>query len=121
MFRHCSFVQPSSVIFLLCLLPCLLASAETPAERHFTERVKPLLDSRCVSCHGTEKQKGGLRMDSRTALLKGGESGPAIVPGKPSKSLLVQAVMHVKPERSMPPKEKLTKQDIAVLEKWIRD
>ena len=83
--------------------------------------MKPLLDSRCVSCHGPEKQKGGLRMDSRAALLKGGDSGPALVPGKPEASLLVQAVNHVKMELEMPPKEKMTTNEIAVLERWIHD
>ena len=89
--------------------------------RHFRERVKPLLDSRCISCHGPDKVKGALRLDSREALLKGGENGPAIVPGQPAHSLLLQAVMHTKKDLEMPPKDKLTTNDIAVLEKWIRD
>ncbi len=89
--------------------------------RHFRERVKPLLESRCVSCHGPDKVKGALRLDSREALLKGGENGPAIVPGQPAQSLLLQAVMHTKKDLEMPPKDKLTTNDIAVLEKWIRD
>jgi mono/diheme cytochrome c family protein len=90
-------------------------------EQHFIERVKPLLESRCVSCHGAEKVKAGLRLDSREAMLKGGDNGPAVVPGKPGESLLLQAVMHSKKDLEMPPKEKLTTNDIAVLERWIRD
>lgn len=89
--------------------------------RQFLEQVKPLLDSRCGSCHGAEKQKGGLRLDSRAAALKGGETGPAILPGKPAQSLLVQAVAHTKPDLEMPPKDKLAKSEIALLEQWIRD
>jgi mono/diheme cytochrome c family protein len=99
-----------------------LARAEDAADRHFVERVKPLLESRCVSCHGPDKVKGGLRLDSRAAVLKAGESGlPAVVPGKPAESLLLHAVMHSRKDLEMPPKGKLTTNDIAVLERWIRD
>src|SRR6185369_11092161 len=82
---------------------------------------KPLLDSRCISCHGLDKVKGGLRLDSRAAVLKGGENGPALVPGKPADSLLLQAVMHSKKDLEMPPKERLTSNDVAVLKRWIED
>ena len=104
---------------VLLLLAAIVARAEMPAERHFTDKVKPLLDSRCISCHGPDKVKGGLRMDSREALLKGGDSGPAIVLGKPADSLLLQAVMHSKKDLEMPPKEKLTTNDVVNLKKWI--
>ena len=56
------------------------------ATRHFTDRVKPLLDSRCISCHGPDKVKGRLRLDSREATLKGGESGPAMIPENPKRA-----------------------------------
>lgn len=111
------------------LVVCLLAlagaatlpAADLPPDRHFLDKVKPLLDSRCLSCHGPDKVKGALRLDSRAAALKGGDSGPALVPGQPDTSLLLQAVMHVKPDLEMPPKEKLTTNDIAVLRRWIAD
>ncbi|HMO66085.1 MAG TPA: DUF1549 domain-containing protein, partial [Verrucomicrobiota bacterium] len=111
-----SFTRP--LLLASLLLRGGAAGAETP-EHHFLGRVQPLLDSRCVSCHGPDKVKGGLRLDSREALLAGGDSGPALVPGQPSDSLILQAVMHAKPDLEMPPKEKLTAQDIAVLERWI--
>ncbi len=98
-----------------------LAHAETPGEQYFEGKVKPLLDSRCVSCHGPDKVKANLRLDSREAAIKGGDSGPAVVPGKPNDSLLLQAVMHSKKDLEMPPKEKLTTNDIAVFRKWIED
>ncbi|MFN0069112.1 MAG: DUF1549 domain-containing protein, partial [Limisphaerales bacterium] len=101
------------------LLAVVAGRADEVAERHFAERVKPLLDSRCVSCHGPDKVKGGLRMDSRAALLQGGDSGAALVPGKPDDSLVLQAVMHAKPDLEMPPKDKLAPQDVAVLRRWI--
>src|SRR5688572_18226990 len=69
------------------------AVAATPDEtRFFEERVRPILATKCLQCHGEEKQKGGLRLDSPDAILAGGDSGPAIEPGKPNKSLLVEAI-----------------------------
>ncbi len=61
-------------------------------EQYFEQKVRPLLAENCYSCHGGKKQKGGLRLDSLEAILKGGESGPAVVPGKPGESLLVEAI-----------------------------
>lgn len=60
-------------------------------------------------------------MDSREALLKGGDAGPALIPGKPNESLLLHAVLHKKPDLEMPPKEKLSTNEISVLEQWIAD
>jgi hypothetical protein len=106
---------------LLLFATLTVVRAETPAERHFLDKVKPLLDSRCISCHGPDKVKGALRLDSRAHTLKGGDAGPALIPGKPADSLLLQAVMHSKKDLEMPPKEKLTTNDIAVLRRWIED
>jgi cytochrome c553 len=86
----------------------------------FREQVWPLLEARCVKCHGTEKQKGDLRLDSREAALKGGENGPALVPGKPEESLLIKLVHHADKDRTMPPKEKLKDKEITVIEAWIK-
>ncbi len=118
----CGTMRIVKLLFLGFLLaaPGAALGGESPGE-HFAGRVRPLLEARCVSCHGAEKVKGGLRLDSREAVLKGGESGPAIVPGKPQESLLLQAVMHRKPDLEMPPKEKLTGADVAALERWIRE
>jgi hypothetical protein len=85
------------------------------------ERVRTLLETRCVSCHGPEKQKGGLRLDSRTAVLKGGESGPGAVAGDPDRSLLLRAVRHDAGELRMPPKERLQPDQVDLLKLWIRD
>lgn len=104
---------------MLLLSPWLLRAEESLAQNFFQDRVQPLMESRCISCHGPEKQKGHLRLDSREAMLKGGDAGPVIVPGKPAQSLLVQVVLHQKKDLEMPPKERLTPMDIAVLERWI--
>ncbi|MEX2307902.1 MAG: PSD1 and planctomycete cytochrome C domain-containing protein [Pirellulales bacterium] len=87
----------------------------------FLEKVKPLLDSRCTTCHGRDKAEGNLRLDSRQAALEGGDSGPALVPGKPNRSLLLMAVKGTHKVVEMPPQEKLSRKDIATLERWIRD
>ena len=86
----------------------------------FRAQVKPLLEQKCFSCHGADKQKGGLRLDSRAAALKGGEHGHALVPGDAQKSLLLQAVRHATKDLAMPPKEKLPAPDIAALAAWVQ-
>ena len=82
--------------------------------------MRPILAANCYDCH-TDEEKGGLRLDSREALLKGGESGPAIVPGDPAESLLIQAVRQDAGAPKMPKgKSKLKPGDIDVLVEWVR-
>jgi hypothetical protein len=76
------------------------------------------LATNCYKCHGEEKQKGDLRLDSLTAILAGGESGPAVVVGKPEESLLVEAIRHESFE--MPPEGKLKDNEILALTSWIK-
>ena len=109
-------------ILVLVLTRGAFAASGAPlsdGDQLFLTKVKPLLESRCQGCHGPEKRKANLRLDSREAALKGGDSGPSVVPGKPQDSLLLTSVMHSKDDLKMPPKEKLTAQDIAVLDQWI--
>jgi hypothetical protein len=87
--------------------------------KFFEDKVRPLLIARCEKCHGKEKQRGGLRLDSRRAILKGGDSGPAAVPGNPDGSLLVLAVRHGEALK-MPPQSKLTAAEIATLAAWVK-
>lgn len=84
----------------------------------FEKRVRPLLIQHCYECHDENTQESGLRVDSLQALLQGGERGPAIVPGKPDESLLIQAVRHGELLK-MPPKRKLATSEVAALEQWI--
>jgi hypothetical protein len=89
--------------------------------RFFETRVRPLLAERCFSCHGPEKQKAGLRLDSPEAVRKGGSSGEALlVPARPEASLLLRAVRHQEGAPKMPPRDKLTGQEIADLARWVR-
>jgi len=89
----------------------------------FVTSVAPILDAHCVECHGPEKQKHGLRLDSREAALKGGESGkPAIVPGNALASVIVEAItLPPANQRAMPPegKPRLTPEQVVTLIDWI--
>lgn len=85
----------------------------------FEARIRPVLVENCFKCHGAQKQKAGLRLDSRSALMKGGESGPGIVPGKPQESLLIQAVRH-EGELKMPPSKKLPAEAVEALSAWVK-
>src|SRR5215468_2109965 len=101
------------------LLLILLALGASPQESapdpeglaFFESKIRPVLIDRCYSCHSAEakKLKGELYLDSREGLLKGGETGPSVVPGDPDKSLLVKALRYTD-ELKMPPKGKLSKE-----------
>lgn len=86
----------------------------------FVADIQPLLVSRCLACHGPEKQEGGLRFDRRDAALQGGDSGRSIVPGNSAESLLVKLVAGLEPGRRMPAEgEPLSAEEIGVLRAWI--
>lgn len=89
----------------------------------FFHDIRPILETRCFDCHRGTKVQGGLRLDSRAAAVKGGESyGPAIVPGEPDKSALLARVRSHDPDEMMPPKgEPLTREQTDLIERWIRE
>src|SRR4051812_1590457 len=104
--------------WLLLVLPVAVASAAQQAvatapqsAEFFETRIRPVLASNCYECH-TEQRNGGLRLDSRDALLKGGRRGPAIVPGDPDKSLLIQAVRQTDDKLRMPKGGRLSPADV---------
>ncbi|MDB5353320.1 MAG: Planctomycete cytochrome [Planctomycetota bacterium] len=102
----------------IALVPALsMARADADAE-FFEKQVRPLLVEHCAKCHGDEKPKGKLKLTSKANLLTGGESGPAAVAGKPEESLLVHAIRY-RDEPKMPPKGKLSENQIAILTKWV--
>ena len=104
---------------LLGLLGTPLASGATNAD--FARDIRPLLAERCFSCHGEKKQESGLRLDRQADALKGGDHGPAVVPGKPAESVLLQAVTGTHTEVAKMPKkgEALTAEQISLLRNWI--
>jgi len=85
----------------------------------FENRVRPVLAAHCLKCHGASKQESGLRLDSKSLASKGGDRGPAIVPGDPEHSLLVQAARR-SGDLKMPPDESLKPDEVAGLVEWIR-
>jgi hypothetical protein len=87
--------------------------------RFFDRKVEPILRGHCVGCHNDKLKDGGLSFSSRNGLLLGGSRGPAIVPGYPHASLLIQAVRQ-DGALTMPPGGKLPAQDIATLTKWVK-
>ncbi len=88
----------------------------------FEKKIRPVLVDRCYSCHsaGAPKLKGGLRLDTLEAALKGGDTGPAFVPGQPDKSLIVEAVAYQNVDLRMPPKGKLPAAQIADFRDWVK-
>ncbi len=85
----------------------------------FEKQVRPMLAENCFGCHGPTKQKAKLRLDSRTALLEGGDSGPAVIPGQPDDSRLIKAI-HYGDELQMPPRGKLSEEQIVTLTTWVK-
>jgi hypothetical protein len=106
------------------LLAAATASAESPkpADLEFFEKqIRPVLAQNCYKCHSAaaEKLKGGLYLDTRDGVLKGGEDGPVIVPGKPQESVLIRAVSYKDEKLQMPPKTRLPDAVVADLVKWV--
>jgi mono/diheme cytochrome c family protein len=101
-----------------------ILASEPIGEAFFEQRIRPLLAEKCYSCHSAraEKLKGGLRLDTRTGLAKGGEGGSVLVPGQPEQSRLIAAVRRSDPDTAMPPKAEhsLTKDQVADLVAWVQ-
>ncbi len=111
------------LLYLICVISAGFATdllaADEPGD-HFESRIRPLLTSHCIKCHGPDEQSGGLRLDSRAAILLGGDHGPAAVPGNPQQSLILQAVARTG-ELQMPPEDALPATAIDAMTEWIQD
>jgi len=100
---------------IFCTLLVAASAAMADDTEFFEKKIRPLLVENCYKCHSasSEKLKGGFRLDSKELALKGGESGKlAIVPGEAEKSLLIEAVRYTNTDLQMPPKKKLSQQQI---------
>jgi hypothetical protein len=96
-------------------------SSEVGGMEFFEKQVRPVLVERCYECHSTDQKiKGGLALDSRDGTLKGGDSGPALAPGNPEKSRLIGAVRYQDHDLQMPPKKRLSDNEIRTLETWVK-
>jgi hypothetical protein len=105
--------------------PLFMITSLLPAwacgEDLFVSKVEPLLRQRCFECHSHGQQiKGGLVLDSKSGWERGGDSGPAVVPGQPEASLLIRAISHVEKDLQMPPKKRLSVAEIDLLKEWVR-
>ncbi|MEW6304252.1 MAG: DUF1553 domain-containing protein [Verrucomicrobiota bacterium] len=109
----------SRLLIALASLSLVRASAAPSAEQleFFEKRIRPVLVGECYECHAGKKSKGGLKLDDRAGLLKGGDSGPAIIPGNAKKSLLIQSMTHENPDLKMP--DKGAKLDDAIIKDFI--
>ncbi len=111
-----------TALALLGLAQARVRAGDSPAGVAFFEsKIRPVLVEKCYSCHSAAapKLKGGLRLDSREAMRKGGESGPAVVPENPSESLLLRAIAYTDDFSRMPPREKLPDAVIADFRRWV--
>ena len=112
----------------LCVLAGLAglrAEAAESSREHlefFEKRIRPVLAERCYECHSAtaKKSKGGLTLDTRDGVLKGGEAGPVLVPGDPEKSRLIEAVRYHNRDLQMPPKSRLPAEQVRDLEQWVK-
>src|SRR5262245_60068628 len=111
-------MRTSLPVAALLLLPLALPAGE---DVDYMRQVKPLLKERCYACHGPLKQRAKLRLDTAASLRKGGTSGPAVEPGMPQRSLLLERVTAREESERMPPEGKpLTPAEIAMLSAWIK-
>lgn len=97
----------------------LAAEADAAGIEFYESKIRPLLVEHCHRCHGADKQEGNLRLDRAAAMSKGGDRGPAVVPGKADKSWLIVAIGYKDEELQMPPKGRLSEQQIADLTAWV--
>ncbi len=100
------------------------AQEDASRPEFYTTRVKPIIDANCARCHGGFNHRGGLSLQTRESMLKGGHDGSVLVPGDPSKSLLVRLVRHEGPKDDpmpMPPnRPRISDGDIAAIEQWVK-
>ena len=110
-----------ATIILVCGAADASADDKTFSSRQldfFENKIRPLLVQHCLECHGPAKSENGLRLDSRSAILLGGDSGPAAIAGTPKGSMVIQSVSH-SGDYDMPPNKKLADEEIAALSQWI--
>jgi hypothetical protein len=109
----------SAIGLVASLLILRSAAGDDSPETFFELKVRPVLATNCLPCHGGKKAESGLKVDSREALLRGGDRGPAIVPGQPEKSLLIQAVRRLDDDLKMPPDRRLPDESTKALAEWV--
>lgn len=119
----CFCIMPSLVGLALLLFIAVAARGSEPKAVDYSRDIKPLLAAHCFACHGPKEEEGGLRLDVRERVLKGGMSGPALVVGKPDASLIYQFITGRNEDKIiMPPKDKgrrLSDAECELIRRWI--
>ena len=103
------------------VVPMSVAQEATPAATSYQQSVKPIVDRKCSGCHVNGGHAGGLKLDSFDLLMKGGEDGSVVTLGDPAASMFSKSVHYEDSTLQMPPKEKLSDDDIATIDKWIKE
>jgi hypothetical protein len=111
----------SAFALWLALPPGLHAAEPADRETFFETKIRPVIVQSCLKCHGPDKARNNLRLDSRAAILKGGDSGPAVVPSDPDASILIEAIRYKDKQLRMPPTKRLADDVVADFETWVRD
>ena len=122
--RFCIGLCMSAMLLCSYRIGSVAAQDDAARPEFYSTRVQPIFAANCARCHLNGNHRGGLNMDSRAAMLKGGRDGSVLVPGDPSKSLLVALIRHQGPADDpmpMPPnKPKISDADIAVVAQWVK-
>ena len=116
-------MRARTLIWVQALFVCTLFCSAAPSQQQsefFEKQVRPVLANNCFACHAKARM-GGLQLDSREHLMKGGQDGPVVVPGDPEKSLLIQAVRKTHERIKMPPQGKLSDREVDDLAAWVRE
>jgi cytochrome c len=112
------------VSFALMNATNVQAHEDASKPEFYVTKVKPIFDANCARCHGGTNHRGGLNIDTRAGLLKGGHDGPVIVPDDPANSLLIKLIRHEGPAddpKPMPPnKPPISDTDIAIVTQWVK-
>ena len=115
---------PALILIATLVLPRIALADDSGSQggQFFESKIRPLLIDHCYACHSAQakKLKANLHLDSREGALKGGDTGPALIPSHPEKSLLIEAIHYKNPDLQMPPKAKLSETQIADLTTWIQ-
>lgn len=110
----------ATLLFAIAAVQVPAAEPSVSGIEFFERKIRPLFAEHCFSCHGAEKQKGHLRLDSPASIRAGGETGAIFKPGQPDQSRLILAVRYQDPDLMMPPKQRLTERQVADLTEWVK-
>jgi mono/diheme cytochrome c family protein len=124
----CSADAPATLRLTVCLFVFFVAishareAAAGEADQLFKDSVRPLLARKCFQCHSSkaDELKGNLILESVESILKGGDQGPAVIPGDVENSFLLRAIRYQEDDYQMPPSGRLSDEDVALVEKWVK-